>query len=432
MPFAMRPWSAIFEPNALMNKRSVLPAFLAWVAPALAAAAPLKIPALVEKTLSSHPELRLYEAQIEAAKGGQKTAAAFKNPDIQTGIGNWRVRDLATGEVSDGPTWSVTLTQTIDWPGRMALRRALAQKQTDIAKLGLDQFRLTIAGQVQSKAWQVLAAQEKVRVTKEVSSRLEQLAAVLLQRDPAGAAPRIEAKIIQANAMTLGAEHTHAQNDLASARFELNRLLGEKPGNPIEIAHEKLALNPPPPLEKLLEVARTQNFELRSRMLEVQQQGFEVALAKNEIWPSITLQPYIQRQSNQTRETQTGIGISIPLPLWDRNTGQIESARARKTQAEILLNSQLSQLERDVATQESHYRVHVLELAKWPPNLLEEFRTVAAEADDHFRLGALPLATYIELQRQYMESVQAVLESQVSALEARLALEQLTGSPLSR
>jgi cobalt-zinc-cadmium efflux system outer membrane protein len=167
-------------------------------------------------------------------------------------------------------------------------------------------------------------------------------------------------------------------------------------------------------------------------MLEVQQQGFEVALAKNEIWPSITLQPYIQRQTNQTRETQSGIGISIPLPLWDRNTGQIESARARKTQAEVLLNSQLTQLERDVASNESHYRVHVLELAKWPADLLEEFRKVASEADEHFRLGALPLATYIELQRQYLESVQAVLDSQLGALEARLALEQLTGHALSR
>jgi cobalt-zinc-cadmium efflux system outer membrane protein len=415
-----------------MTLRRLLPICLALSLQLQADAAPVKISALVEKTLSSHPELRLYEAQIEAAKGGQKSAAAFKNPDIQTGIGNWRVRDLASGEVTDGPTWSVTLTQTIDWPGRMALRRALAQKQTDIAKLGLDQFRLTIAGQVQSKAWQLLAAQEKTRVTKEVSSRLEQLASVLLQRDPAGAAPRIESKIIQANAMTLGAEHSRALNDLASAQFELNRLLGEKPGNALEIAREKLELNPPPPLDKLLESARTHNFELRSRMLEVQQQGFEVALAKNEIWPSITLQPYIQRQSNQTRETQTGIGISIPLPLWDRNTGQIESARARKTQAEILLNSHLSQLERDVASQESHYRVHVLELAKWPPNLLEEFRAVAAEADEHFRLGALPLATYIELQRQYLESVQAVLDSQLGALEARLALEQLTGTAIPR
>ena len=387
---------------------------------------------LVEKTVSNHPELRFYEAEIQAAKGGKKTAGVFTNPDLQTGVGNWRVRELATNQVSDGPTWSVTLTQTIEWPGRIALRKAIAQKKLDIAELGLSQFRRTIASQVETRGWQFLAAQEKARVAYEVAHRLEELSNVVLQRDPAGIAPRMEAKIIQASAMTLGAERSRAQNELDSARFELNRLLGQKPEHKLEISHEKLMLNPPPPLDKLLTSARSQNFELRSRMLEVEQQGFEVALAEKQLWPAITVQPYVQRQTNQTRETQVGMGVSFPLPLLDRNTGQIEAARARKTQAEVLLNSHLSQLERDVASQESHYRIHVAELSKWPPNILDEFQKVAAEADEHYRLGALPLTTYIELQRQYLESVQAVLTSQLGALEARLALEQLTGLGLPR
>jgi cobalt-zinc-cadmium efflux system outer membrane protein len=407
-----------------------------WIACLLTAtvcsAEPVTVSVLVEKAVSRHPELRFYEAEVQAAKGGQKTAAAAKNPDLQTGVGNWRVRDLAAGTVSDGPTWSVTLTQTIEWPGRMALRRAIAQKKLDIAQLGLSQFQRTVASQVETRAWQFLAAQEKARVAHEVAHRVEELSNVMLQRDPAGVAPRMEMRILQANAMTLGAEHSRAQNELDSAKFELNRILGEKPGHPIEIVREKLALTPPPPLEQLLVTARSKNFELRSRMLEVEQQGFEVALADQQNWPSITVQPYVQRQTNLTRETQMGIGVSIPLPLWDRNAGQKETARSRKTQAEVMLNSQLSQLERDVASQESHYRIHVLELAKWPANSLEEFRKVAAEADEHYRLGALPLATYIELQRQYLESVQSVLTSQLGALEARLALEQLTGCPLPR
>jgi cobalt-zinc-cadmium efflux system outer membrane protein len=402
------------------------------ILPPLCQADSVSIPALVKKTVASHPELRFYEAEVQSAKGAQKSAGTSKNPDLQTGVGNWRVRDLASGAVSDGPTWSVTLTQTVEWPGRVSLRKAIAQKKMEIAELGLDQFRRAVAAQVETRAWQLLAAQEKARVAAEVSHRLEELSAVVLQRDPAGVAPRMEAKIIQASAMTLGAEHSRAMNESATARFELNRMLGEKPEHPVEILREKVELNPPPPLEQLLSAARAHNFELRSRILEVEQQGFEVSLAEKQVWPAITVQPYLQRQTNQTRETQSGLGISIPLPLWDRNTGSIESARARKTQAEVLLNAHLAQLERDVASQESHYRVHVLELAKWPPNLLEEFRQIATEADEHYRLGALPLTTYIEIQRQYLESVQAVLTSQLGAIEARLALEQLTGSNLPR
>ena len=394
------------------------------------AAAPVTVESLIQTAVSTHPELRYYEAQVEAAKGGKRQAGELKNPDLMTGVGNWRIRDLETGGVSDGPTWAVQLTQTFEWPGRLPLRKAIAQKDIELAELGLQQFRAALAARVKNLAWTILAAQQKTQAAEEVAARYKALADVLLQRDPAGVAPKFEARIVQANALNLGAAATAARNELASARFELNQLLGQKAGEPLEIQVERLTLNPPPPLEKLLVEARTKNFDLRARMIDVQQQGFEVKLAEHERWPTISVVPYVQRQVNTTRETQAGIGVSIPLPLWNRNKGAIETAKAREVQAEVMLTAQMRQLERDVAAEVSHYQIHVEELAKWPADLLESFRTAAAEADQHFRLGALPLATYTELQQQYIDSVSALLESQLNAVEARLELELLTGTQL--
>ncbi len=396
-----------------------------------AAGVPVSVNSLVQKALATHPELRFYEAQIDVAQGGKTKAGEIKNPDLMTGVGNWRVRDLQTNNVTDGPTWSVQLTQTFEWPGRLSLRKALAQKDIELARLGLEQFRVALAARVRTISWKLLAAQEQSRAAKEVATRYQSLADVLLQRDPAGAAPRLEARIIQATALTLGAEATAARNELESARFELNQLLGEKPEHPLELSMEKMVLSPPPALESLLAQARKLNFGLRARILDVQQQGYEVRLAENERWPAITVAPYVQRQQNETRETQVGINVSIPLPLWNRNKGAIDTARAREVQAEVMLTAQMRQLERDVAAQASHYRIHVEELAKWPSNTLDGFRSAAKEADEHYRLGALPLSTYSELQRQYLDSVKAVLSSQLGAVEARLELEQLTGARLN-
>lgn len=395
-----------------------------------ASADPFSVNSLVQKALATHPELRFYEAQVDVANAGKTKAGEIKNPDLMTGVGNWRVRDLATNNVTDGPTWAVQLTQTFEWPGRLSLRKAIAQKDIELAQLGLEQFRAALAAKVRTISWKMLAAQEKTKAAEEVAKRFQSLAEVLLQRDPAGAAPRLEARIIQASALTLGAEATLARNELASARFELNQLLGEKAEHPLELQMENLTLNPPPALESLLVQARRKNFDLRARILDVQQQGYEVKLAENERWPSITVQPYIQRQQNNTRETQVGIGISIPLPLWNRNKGAIDAAKAKEVQAEVMLTAQMRQLERDVAAQASHYKIHVEELAKWPADTLASFRKAAAEADEHYRLGALPLSTYTELQRQYIDSVKAVLESQLGAVDARLQLEQLTGTKL--
>lgn len=393
---------------------------------------PFTVQSLIQKALATHPELRYYEAQVDAAKGGKIKAGEIKNPDLMTGVGNWRVRDLASNDLTDGPTWAVQLTQTFEWPGRLSLRKAIAQKDIELSMLGLEQFRSALAARVKNLSWSILAAQEKTRAAAEVASRYKALADVLLQRDPAGVAPKLEARIIQANSLNLSAAATAARNELANARFELNQLLGEKAEAPLEVRVESLTLNPPPAIETLMVEARKKNFSLRARILDVEQQGFEVKLAENERWPSISVVPYIQRQQNSTRETQVGIGVSIPMPLWNRNKGAIETAKAREVQAEVMLTAQLRQLERDVAAQVSHYRIHVEELAKWPADTLESFRKAAAEADEHFRLGALPLSTYTELQQQYIDSVNAVLTSQVAAVEARLELEQLTGVTLSQ
>jgi cobalt-zinc-cadmium efflux system outer membrane protein len=397
---------------------------------ATATAAPVSVNSLVQKALATHPELRFYEAQVDAARGGKTTAGEVANPELMTGVGTWRVRDLATGGLSDGPSWSVQLTQTFEWPGRLALRKAIAQKDIELAQLGVEQFRAALAARVQNLCWKVIAGQEKTRAAEEVATRYQSLATVLLQRDPAGAAPRLEARIVQANALNLSAAAAAARNELEAARFELNQLLGEKPGHTVELRRETVALKPPPSLEALLTNARRHNFDLRARMLDVQQQGFEVKLAENERWPSISVVPYFQQQKSETRETQAGIGVSIPLPLWNRNKGAIDTAKARQVQAEVMLTAQMRQLEREVAAEASHYRIHVEELAKWPADTLDSFRAAAAEADEHYRLGALPLSTYTELQQQYIDSVSAVLDSQLSALEARLDLEQLTGTKL--
>ena len=393
--------------------------------PAISGAEPVSVNSLVLKALATHPELRYYEAQIDVARGGKTKAGEIKNPELMVGLGNWHYRDINNGVIGDGPTWAVQLTQTFEWPGRISLRKAIAQKDIELAQLGFTQFRAALAGRVRTVSWKLLAAQEQTRAAEEVSKRFQTLAAVLLQRDPAGAAP--------ANALTLGAEATQARNDLAAARFELNQLLGERADHPLDVRMENILLNPPPPIDVLLAEARRKNFTLRARFLDVEQQGFHVDLAKNERWPYITLQPYMQNQTNPisaSRETQIGIGVSIPLPVWNRNKGAIEAAEARQVQAGVMLTAQMRQLERDVASQASHYSIYVEQLAQLAPDTLESFRKAAAEADEHYRMGALPLSTYTELQRQYLSSVKAVLTAQMGAVDARLQLEQLTGGAL--
>jgi cobalt-zinc-cadmium efflux system outer membrane protein len=70
-------------------------------------------------------------------------------------------------------------------------------------------------------------------------------------------------------------------------------------------------------------------------------------------------------------------------------------------------------------------------MGKWRPDSIEKFQEAAALADRHYRLGSVPIATYVELQKQYLEAVEALLDTKTEALESAQRLEVLTGISLS-
>lgn len=49
----------------------------------------------------------------------------------------------------------------------------------------------------------------------------------------------------------------------------------------------------------------------------------------------------------------------------------------------------------------------------------------------HYRLGAVPISTYVELQNSYLDAIEALTATQQEALEAASQLQLLTGLALN-
>ena len=410
--------------------RSLAAAVCFLIAAGLCSAEPVPLETLVSETVAKNPELKFYEAEIAAAKGGRTTAGEWANPELGAELGSKRVRDLAGNKIGDGPVWSVSLAQTFEFPGRINLRKAIANRQIELAQLGLEQFRAALAARVRTLGYQVLVAHQRAEAAREVAKRFQDLLDVLVQRDAAGVAPMLETRIIEASAFTLNRRASEAVIAARNARFELNQLRGLPISTPVEVARRTIPLKTPPVLDSLLASARANNFEIRARIVELEQQGLRVQLHRNERWPSVTVEPYVRGEKAGDREREFGLGVKIPLPLLNRNAGNIETAKARESQAEVSLNVALRDVERKVASQLHAYETFVAEMARWPADAAERFRDAARKGDENYRLGALPVATYTELQKQYLDTVDALLSTQADALEARQQLEYLTGMSL--
>jgi cobalt-zinc-cadmium efflux system outer membrane protein len=385
----------------------------------------LPLDALVAEALERNPELKFYEAEIAAAKAGRKTAGVLANPEISGSVGQKRV--TAGGLSAEGLAWSVSVMQPFEWPGRIGLRKAIANRDIELAELGYERFKVALAGRVRTLAYGLFASQEKAAAAREVAERFKALREVLVQREPAGLTPLLETRVIEATELTMQRKASDAALITQSALLELNQLRGVAPGARWMVEQTRLSFRPAASSDDLTSLARTNNFELRMRTVELAQQDFRVDLAKNERLPSISIGPSFSEENAGDRERIIGVGVSLPLPLWNRNKGNIDVALARQTQAEMSLSLTVREIERKVIEAALTYETKVREMEKWRPDSVQHFKEAAEVADRHYRLGAVPIATYVELQKQYLEAVESLLETKKEALEAAQTLELLTG-----
>ncbi len=384
--------------------------------------------ALVSETLEKNPELKFYEAEIDAAKGGRRTAGSFANPELGGGVGQKSIR--GAGLDAEGTAWSVSLMQPFEWPGRIGLRKAIANQDIELAKLGLQRFKAALTGRVRVLAYELFAAQEKARAATEVADRFTALREVLLQRDPAGLTPLLESRVIEATELNSQRRATDALLASQTALLELNQIRGTAPDAQVLVKEARLSFRPPEDRETLLNLAQTNNFELRLRTVELTQQGFRVDLAKNERYPTVSVGPTFSQERAGDREQIIGVGVSIPLPLWNRNKGNIDSAVARQAQAQVSLNVTAREVQRKVLEAALTYETKRREMERWRPDSIQHFKEAATLADRHYRLGAVPIATYVELQKQYLDAVDGLLDTKKEVLAAAAQVEILTGLPL--
>ena len=393
---------------------------------------PTVLDALVREVSENNPELKFYEAEIDAAQGGRKAAGEWANPEVSGSLGQKRVWNKDGEFTGNGRAGEISVTQQFEWPGRIELRKAIADRDIELAKLGLEQFRALLAARAKIAAYELFSAREKAAATREVADHFLSLREVLIQRDQAGLTPLLETRVIEAMELNLQRKANEALLAAQAALFDLNQLRGVAPDADVPLGPMNLAFRPlDQSRDALVALARSNNYLVRLRAVDLARQGVRVDLAKNERFPAVSVGPTIAQERAGDRERVIGAAVSLPLPLWNRNQGNIEVAGAQQAQAKTSLYVAQREAERRVVEAAVVYETKLGEMSKWKPDSIRHFREAAELADRHYRLGAVPVSTYLELQTQYLETISGLLDTKKEALEAAAQLELLTAFPLS-
>lgn len=389
---------------------------------------PVDVAELVRQAVATNPELQAYQAALAAEREAASAAGSKQDPILSLEFGRKRFRDAGGVFADEGQVWTATLSQTFEWPERVRLRRAIADRQVEAAKLGLGRFEQAIEARATVLAYRLSRAQLRAQACEDVAERYASLRKALVGRDPSGPAPTIELRSVEAAEVVARRRSEEARLALQQALLEMNQLRGAPSMAPLVVKAPLLALRDAPKLEELLFAAPQGNFGYRMQVLESEQLSLQSDLARSDSVPGFTASPFVSQDRVGDRETILGLRFDIPLPVTARSSSAERSGFERRRQAKALLAAAWRDVERDLGQTWLSYASKLDQLRMHRDDPAVRFAEAARLAESHFRAGALSLQIFMDAQAGYLEAVDSALLLQEQAVEAGFRLRELSGT----
>ena len=390
--------------------------------------AALTLAAAIDEAQERNPEIRALSAGIAAARGGVTTAKTWDNPELGVAPGIRNTRS-AGGSSSSEFHGVFELRQTIEFPGKRRLRRALAEKNTEVQKLALTGFRSQLTIGVR-RAYYTLLVSQQVLALKEQRLTLAQTFAEAAHKKVAGGfAPEFEATKAEVEVVAAQKVLHEARAQVVTARAALNTLLGRAPQSELEIAGTPNTAVALPDETDLLRQAPTRNPSLRVQAAEVERSGLSLQSARKSRFPDFAVGPSVE----YLKDEQTyDFGVTLPLPLWDSKKGEIVTATAEQQKAVAELEKLRQEIGRDVSSAYHNLTSARESLALYTPEFLGKLQSALDEAARSYAEGRTSLIIYLETQRTYFDTQADYFDTLQKLYDATAELEAAMGVPLTK
>lgn len=350
---------------------------------------------LIRLSLDQNPALRQAGLDIDAARGRAIQAGLYPNPHV--GVNGEEIG--RQGGIHTFPL----VSQEIVTGGKLRLSRMVADRQVDQATLGLLRQRYVLLTTVRQGYFEVLALQRRV----EVLTELERLA-----------------KQAYENGQKLRkAEEIH-ELDLLPLQVELERLRADLDASQREkvAAWQRLAANIGLPTLPLTPVAGSLELPLpkydfeqaRTFMLEEHPEvqsarvgitRAQLALKREEVEPipNVTLAGGYTQNFNE-RQSQAQYTVSVPIPVFNRNQGNIFAAKTELARAV----QEVSRVQNDVAgrlaTAYGQYTAAHERAERYRTSILPNARRTYQLSLDAFKGGQFEYLRVVQAQRMIAEA----------------------------
>ena len=189
---------------------------------------------------------------------------------------------------------------------------------------------------------------------------------------------------------------------------------------------------PPPSVELLRQIAVAERPDIVSFRLGIHRAEADVRLAKANAFSDVYVlwQPYTFQDNTPyglKSQYSWALGVTVPLPIYNRNQGGIERAKFNVTQSEIQLADLERQAQIDVEEAVQEYEVTRREVEELEDEVLPEAKQVRDEVFRLYIAGARSMLDYLDAQLDYNQVVKQYLDTAVRHRRSMLSLNTVVG-----
>lgn len=298
----------------------------------------LTLKVALQRALALNPRLTAAEREVGIATGRRIQAGAIPNPEVSFELDNaFGTNEYAGTQMAET---TLQLSQLIELGGKRRARIAAGEAEVDSAYWQRQATRLEIASETATAFVTVLSAQRRVQIYDLQIAGLDRMTPLLQRRVDAGASSPAEVARAQVAVDLVRVERERAKTALATARRDLAVLMGDRVPRFTSVSGQFALIGRPPTFQTVLSAIDGNPQLMRWTAVRAQREA-ELLTARLKPVPDLRVSGG-WRHYRDTGDNAVRLGISIPIPVWDQNRGDILAAEEnlQKSQAERNVNRQ--------------------------------------------------------------------------------------------
>lgn len=387
----------------------------------------LTLSAAIKRALDYNPSLKAAFVEIEARHGEEAQAAVKPNPELLATVENFGGTKDRSGFKSAEET--LEISQLIELGDKRLARLTLAHQEAAVAGWDYEAARTLVITNAAQAFVAVLASQKRIDVLRKAVTVAEKTQSGVAARVEAGKVSPIELDRVKVGTARAMATVKAEQAKLASAKLKLASLWGVNVTD-FSTAQGRLASKTVVPTAARLKTYLDNNPTVARWTDEIGKRTAQLSLEHSKAVPDIKIGAGVRRYED-TDATAFVANVSVPLKIFDRNTGNIQAAERRIAKAEFEADAARGEVSATLFD-----ALGTLSVAATQARSLE--RDVIPAAERAFQAtqigyaeGKLDLLNVLDTQRSLFEARLDLVAAQAEYERAKVQIEALIGRSLA-